>query len=184
MKNQVKQSVLAFAFAFGFMSTAHTSFAQPTASEWEFTLGGGGAADNEFDHGGASLVGSAGYFFTPNFEAAVRQQVTYSGGGSDVWNGSTSMAVDYHFLLGKFVPFIGANIGADYGTRVNGQWGMGPEVGLKYYVYEKTFLFVMGQYRWLFDRLEDVSGHATDGTFGFTIGIGFNVGGTGRTHQR
>jgi hypothetical protein len=180
MKNRLKLIVSGCAFACGLMITTHTSFAQPASGEWEFTLGGGGSADQEFDHGGFSLVGSVGYFFTPNFEAAVRQQVGFSSGGSDVWMGSTGMAVDYHFLLGKFVPFIGANIGADYGTRVNGQWGLGPEAGLKYYVYEKTFLFVMGQYRWLFDRLEDVTGHASDGTFGFTIGIGFNVGGTPR----
>lgn len=183
MKNQIKHLVFACAFACALMNTAHRTYAQPQGGEWEFTLGGGGSADNEFNHGGFNMVGSAGYFFTPNFETALRQQVTYSTGGSDVWGGSTGLALDYHFLLGKFVPFIGANIGADYGTRLNGVWGAGPEAGLKYYVYEKTFLFVMGQYRWLFDKLEDVTGHADDGTFAFTIGIGFNVGGTGHEHQ-
>jgi hypothetical protein len=173
MKNQIRYLFWACAIACALI----TAKAQPSQGDWEFTLGGGGDSDNEFNHGGFNLAASAGYFFTPGLEAALRQSVVYDSHSSDdSWAGSTRGAVDYNFQLGKFVPFVGGNFGLDYNERDN-EWGIGPEIGAKYYVHEKTFLFAMGEYRWLFDRLRDVDNNADDGRFLFTIGIGFNIGG-------
>jgi hypothetical protein len=158
------------------LSSALPLMAQPQSGDWEFTLGGGGSADNEFDTGGFNLTGSGGYFVNQNFEVGVRQGVNFVGSDDSEWAGSTRLAADWHFLLGKFVPFIGANIGLDY-NEDDSAWNLAPEIGVKYYVYEKTFLFALGEYRWYWDKLRDVDNNFDDGRFAVTVGIGFNVGG-------
>lgn len=173
MKNQINAVLIAC----GLACAAPVALAQPNAGDWEFTLGGGGDANNDFNHGGFNVAGSVGYFFTPNFEAAVRQNVIYdSHSNDDAWAGSTRVALDYNFLFDKFVPFVGANVGLDYNEH-DSSWGIGPEAGIKYFVHDKTFLFVMGEYRWLFDKLDQIDNNADDGRFVFTLGIGFNIGG-------
>lgn len=172
MKNLIKSSVCALALA-----GAIPMMAQPQAGDWEFTLGGGGSSDQDFDHGGFGLDASFGYFLTQNFEVALRQNVNFQGFSSDEeWSGSTRVAADWHFILGQFVPFIGANIGLIY-TEDGSAWGAGPELGFKYYVHERTFIFAMGEYRWFFDDLDDAEDNADDGHFAFTVGVGFNIGG-------
>lgn len=178
MKNLIKTSVFALALA-----GATTAMAQPQAGDWEFTLGGGGESDQDFDSGGAGVNASIGYFFSENFELALRQSASFDAGGfngpdnaDEEWSGSTRLAVDWHFLLGRFVPFVGANVGMIY-TEDDSAWGAGPELGFKYYVHERTFVFGMAEYRWNFDELEDVDNNADDGHFAFTVGVGFNVGG-------
>lgn len=173
MIKKFKNGLLALAVA----GAIPSAFAQPQAGDWEFTLGGGGSSDTEFENGGVGINGSFGYFFNPNLEAAVRQSINFADSGVDEeWSGSTRVAVDYHFLFDKLVPFIGANFGLDY-NEDDSVWGIGPEAGIKYYVHEKTFLFVMGEYRWLFDDFGDVDNRADDGRFAFTFGVGFNLGG-------
>ena len=172
MKNLIKCGVCALAVA-----GASSVMAQPQDGDWEFTLGGGGASDQDFDRGGFGLDASFGYFFTQNFETAIRQNVNFAGQTDDEeWSGSTRLAADWHFLLGSFVPFIGANIGIQYNEDASA-WGAGPELGFKWYVHERTFIFAMGEYRWFFDDFDDVEDNADDGAFAFTVGIGFNVGG-------
>src|SRR5262249_24974010 len=140
------------------------------------TLGGSGDADHNFDHGGFGINGSIGYFFNPNFELGLRQNVGFNGRTSDEeWLGATRLAADWHFLLGKFVPFIGGNFGIDYNENDN-TWGIGPELGFKYFIYEKTFLMLMREYRWNFNNFSDIDNNASHGRFIATVGIGFNVG--------
>jgi len=161
------------------LAFALPAMAQPQSGDWEFTLGGGGSADNEFETGGAAVNGSIGYFFNPNLEVGIRQAVgfdKFSEQRDEEWSGSTRAAIDWHFTLGKFVPFIGANIGIDYNEHDNA-WNVAPELGFKYYVYEKTFLFTLAEYRWYWDKLENIDNNADSGRFVFTVGIGFNVGG-------
>jgi hypothetical protein len=172
MKNLIKCCVFALALA-----GATSLMAQPQAGDWEFTLGGSGDSDQDFDRGGAGVNGSFGYFYNENFELAIRQSINFDGrSNDDEWSGSTRLAADWHFLLGKFVPFIGANVGLTY-TEDDSAWGIGPELGFKYYVHERTFIFAMGEYRWYFDELDDLEDNADDGSFAFTVGVGFNVGG-------
>jgi hypothetical protein len=153
------------------------AYAQPQTGDWEFTLGGSGDSNSRFSRGGFGLNGSAGYFFTPNIELGLRQGVNYDAhAANDEWAGSTRAAADWHFLLGKFVPFVGADFGLDY-TEHYDRWGIGPEAGFKYYVQPRTFIMAMGEYRWNFNRFRDVDNRLDDGHFVFTVGIGFNVGG-------
>jgi len=172
MKKLIKHTLLALAAA-----SAIPLMAQPQGGDWEFTLGGTGDSDQDFDRGGFGVNGSVGYFFNPNFELALRQNVNYSARTSDdEWAGSTRAALDYHFLLGRFVPFIGGNFGIDYNEDDN-SWGIGPEAGLKFFVHERTFLLAMGEYRWSFDRFRDADNNFDDGHFVFTLGVGFTFGG-------
>ena len=178
MKNLIKSSVFALAAA-----GAIPLMAQPQAGDWEFTLGGSGASDQDFDAGSAGINGTIGYFFNENFELGVRQSGSFDAGGfsgpdnaDEEWAGSTSLFADWHFVLGKFVPFIGANIGLIY-TEDDSAWGAGPEVGFKYYVHERTFIFGMAEYRFNFEDFDDADDNADDGHFAFTVGVGFNVGG-------
>ena len=46
-------------------------------------------------------------------------------------SGSTRVAVDYNFDMGRWVPYIGANLGYVYGD-VNDTWIAGPEGGVKF----------------------------------------------------
>ncbi len=68
MKLNVKHLVLGAA-----LLCATPAFAQPEAGDWEFTLGGSGAADNEFDEGTFSVAGSFGYFATEAVEVGVKR---------------------------------------------------------------------------------------------------------------
>lgn len=163
-------------FALAFAAAIPTALAQPQAGDWEFTLGGGGSADHSFNTGGVGINGSFGYFLNDNFEVGLRQTVNFVDAGRDEeWSGATRLAADWHFQLGKFVPFVGLSFGLDY-NEDDSVWGIGPEVGVKYYVYDKTFLFVTGEYRWLFDDFGDVDNNADDGRFALVIGVGFNFG--------
>ena len=158
------------------LSSANTVLAQPETGDWEFTLGGSGSADQEFDSGGFGLNGSVGYFFNPNLELGLRQSLNYNSEADNEFAGSTRAAVDWHFTqLGKFVPFVGVNTGIDYNSDEN-TWGIGPELGFKYYVMPKTFIMAMGEYRWYFDDFSEIDNNADDGAFVFTVGIGFNFG--------
>lgn len=173
MTKYIKNALWALALAGGIASAT----AQPQAGDWEFTLGGGGSSDTDFDNGGVGINGSFGYFYNANISTSVRQSINFVNAGADEeWSGSTRLAVDYHFLFDKLVPFVGANFGADY-NEDDSVWGIGPEVGLKYFVHEKTFLFVLGEYRWLFDDFSQADNNADDGRFAFTFGVGFNIGG-------
>jgi hypothetical protein len=161
------------------LSSALTAMAQPQSGDWEFTLGGAGSADNEFETGGFNINGSIGYFFNPHLEVALRQGVglaAFQEHASNEWSGNTRAAIDWHFVFGKVVPFIGANIGIDYNEH-DSSGSLAPELGVKCYVHEKTFLFLMGEYRWFWDKIEDIDNNADNGRFVFTLGVGFNIGG-------
>ncbi len=173
MKNVIKSCLFALALA-----SASSTFAQPQAGDWEFTLGGGGASDQDFERGNAGVNGSIGYFYNPNFEIALRQSVDFDALTSDEeWAGSTMLAADWHFVFdSKFVPFIGISTGATY-TEDDMSWSVGPELGFKYYVHERTFVFLSAEYRWFFDELEHIDDNSDDGSFAFLVGVGFTIGG-------
>jgi hypothetical protein len=173
MKNHIKSCIIALALA-----SASSALAQPQGGDWEFTLGGGGGVDQDFEAGTGSINGSMGYFFNPNFEVAVRQSINLDALTSDEeWSGSTIVAADWHFVFGsKFVPFIGLTTGLTY-TEDDSAWSVGPELGFKYYVHERTFIFLSGEYRWFFDELESIDENSDDGSFAFLVGVGFTIGG-------
>jgi hypothetical protein len=102
--------------------------AQPTygfnKGDYEFTLSGSGTSDNDLDNTVFSTSFGLGYFFTDNFEGALRQSVSFNDfPGANGWSGSTSLAVDYHFDLERFQPLIGASAGYIYGNSKSGVKG-------------------------------------------------------------
>lgn len=153
---------------------SHAQQYGPLAGDWELTLGGGGSSDKEFSSGSFGLNTGLGYYFTPKLELAVRQAVNYSDFGDSVWNGSTRLALDYHFDLNRFRPFVGANFGGIYGDSVRDTFAAGLEAGLKYYVLEKTFIFGSLEYQWLFRNAGSADNNFDDGQFAYVVGIGFN----------
>ncbi len=138
----------------------------------EVLLSGSGASDQDFDSTIFAINGSLGYFFTDKIEGAVRQSVHYSQieDGGSAWNGSTLLAVDYHFDMGRVWPFIGANIGWIYGDGVTDTGLAGPEGGVKIFVTDAAFILGMVQFDWFFDS-DDES--FDDGQWTYLIGVGF-----------
>jgi len=150
------------------------SQAQFKQGDWELTLSGQAAHGPDLDGVSASAAGNLGYFLTDQFEIGVRQTLQYTDiGVSGSLNGSTAVAVDHNFDLGRFVPYIGANIGFVYGDAVNDTWEAGPEGGLKYFVNNTTFVFVSVQYEFFFDQNSDAGEAFSDGQFLYGLGIGF-----------
>ena len=152
-----------------------TSAYGPSEGDWELTLGGSGSNDNSFDSGAGGLNGSIGYFFSDALELSLRQDLSLSDlGGSSSWSAGTRMALDYHFDLGRTRPFVGVNAGGFYGDDVPDTFAAGLEAGIKYYVKPQTFVFLMGEYAWLFDDASDANNTFDDGRFVYSLGIGFN----------
>ena len=146
---------------------------------WELTLSGSGSSNEDADAGGAQLQGSIGYFPIDQLEVLFRQGVGYNdndnltGGGTSVV-ASSAVAIDYHFDLDRFQPFIGAAIGYNYGdSDVDETFFGGPEAGLKYFVKDDTFIYGLVQYQFFFDEAEDIDDNANDGSFLYGVGIGF-----------
>jgi hypothetical protein len=146
----------------------------PQEGEWEITLGGNGSSDRKFDAGGFGMSGSLGYFLSEASEVSLRHSMSVSDFGDTVWNASTRLAYDYHFDLERFRPFIGANAGFVYGESVKETGAAGLEAGFKFYALEKTFIFAMAEYAWLFEDSDGVDDQFDDGQFLYSLGIGFN----------
>src|SRR5262245_58328054 len=84
--------------------------AQFEQGNYELTLSGNGANDQDWRTGNFAVQGSLGYFTTKELELGVRQVINWADGGS-AWSGQTQVFADYHFDMDRWVPFIGANIG-------------------------------------------------------------------------
>jgi hypothetical protein len=140
----------------------------------EITLSGTAANGNDFDGVVAGVNGSIGYFLTDNLELSVRQTITYTDiGVGSALNGSTRVALDFHFDLEALQPFVGGNFGYVYGDAVNDTFEAAPEGGVKWFVNSTTFIFAMAEYQFFFDSGDSASSSFSDGQFVYTLGIGF-----------
>src|SRR3954465_7589955 len=88
---------------------------------WELTLTGCGASNQDVNSGSFGVQASIGYFIFDQFEIQGRQTVAYSdtdntGGGTAV-SLSSALAIDYHFDLDRFQPFLGVGVGYSYGSN-------------------------------------------------------------------
>jgi hypothetical protein len=153
----------------GLLALPALAQAQFEAGDWELTLSGTGNNDHDFETGSAAVSGSLGYFVTEQIEIAVRQGVVWADGGS-AWNGDTRLAVDYHFnFADKIVPFVGANIGYQYGDGISDDWIAGPEIGVKFFLNTTTFIQVTAAYNFaLCEGLDE-------GAFFYGLGIGVRL---------
>ncbi len=162
--------------AIALLSTTSMAMANFRQGDKEFTLSGSGGNDREFRAGSVNANGSFGYFVTDGFELTVRQSVSYSDGGQgqkQIWNGSTRGGADYNFDLGRWRPFIGANIGYVYGQGVSDTWEAAPEAGVKFFVNDTTFIYTQVEYQFFFRDTGDANDSFKDGQFVYSLGVGF-----------
>jgi hypothetical protein len=117
-----------------------------------------------------------GYYSTEHLLWGVRQSVSGVSGDDvkNAWSGATRGFVDYHFLDGNWRPFIGLNLGGIYGEQVKNTGTAGVETGLKYFVLEKTFINFGLEYSFLFDDTDEIDNKSNDGSFVYTLAVGFN----------
>jgi hypothetical protein len=147
---------------------------------WELTISASAQNDRDFHDLAGSLNGSLGYFVTDNLELAVRQSITYSDAGvsnpnsGTFWSFSTDAVADWHFDLGQWQPFIGANIGFLYGD-VHNTWEAGPEGGVKYFLNPSTFIFALAQYEFFFDEGDFGNDAFSNGLWRYTLGLGVKL---------
>jgi hypothetical protein len=147
----------------------------PTKGDWEFTLGGGGGSNTDYDDSYGGINVSVGYFVAEALEVSVRQATNYSNGSGDRQvNGSTFVALDQHFGADRLRPFVGVNFGGLYGDNTNETWAAGLEAGLKFYVQPRTFVFALINYAWTFEDAKDVDDTFDNGGLLWTVGVGFN----------
>ena len=144
-------------------AVAHAQF---EAGNWEMTLAGSGSNDQDFRTVDLSVNVGLGYFLTKELEIGVRQGLVYADGGS-AWSGDTRAALDYHFDMDRWQPFVGVNAGYVYGDNVSDSWIAGPEIGVKYFVNSTTFIGVSAAYEFNLEEGLD------DGGFFYGLGIGF-----------
>lgn len=161
----------ALAAVIGFLPAL--AFAQPQAGNWELTLNGGGSNNKGFTAGSFNVGGGLGFYALKEVELSLRQTVSYAdfNSGTTIAAG-TRVAADYHFDLGQWQPFIGANIGCNYGEHVKNTWQAAPEAGLKFYVNKSTFVYGQAEYQFFFASNSGSNGF-DKGQFVYSLGIGF-----------
>ena len=148
-----------------------------TAGEREFTLGGSGATNKEFDESFGGVNFSYGWYSTDTQQWVIRQSINYSNPsvGGQAWNGATRLAFDQHLTAyGAVRPFVGVNVGGVYGDRVRDTFSAGLEAGAKFYVQPRTFIYAMVEYGWFFRHARNVDDTFSDGQFNWSVGVGFN----------
>jgi hypothetical protein len=165
------------------IASAQTTVSSPggfttrTVGEREFTLGGAGAVNKDFDDSLGGVNFSYGYYTSETQEWVLRQSINYSNpsGGGQSWNGATRIAFDQHLAArGALRPFVGANFGGVYGDRVRDTFAAGLEAGAKFYVQPRTFVYAIVEYGWFFRHGRDVDDTFSTGQFNWGVGIGFN----------
>ena len=159
------------AVAIGLLLFTAQARAQFQAGDWTLTLGGTGTNGQDFDSGSFNVTGDIGYFFTNQLEIALRQSIGYTdfaGDDGSFWIGSTSVALDYHFDMGRWQPYVGGVLGFAYGDLNDTGFG-GPEGGVKYFVNSTTYIEGSVAYQWFFDSGDDLD----DGQFVYGLNIGF-----------
>lgn len=142
---------------------------------WEFTIGGAGSSNQDFDAGGGQLASSVGYYFSEVIELSVRQNISYADGGRGTpaaWNGVTRGALDLHFPLDRFVPYVGVNLGYVYGDTVDETAVAGPEAGIKVYLKDDVFLLAGAEYEFFFDKSDRINDAFRDGLLVYGVGLG------------
>ena len=145
----------------------------PERGDWELLLGGTGSNDKDFDNGSIGFSGSIGYFLTDNLELSLRQNLNWADFGDSTYIATTRGAIDFHFEIGHVYPFIGANLGYLYGDDIDDTWEAAPEVGVKWFVKDDTFIYAMGEYQFFLENTKHSDSGFDHGNFVYSLGIGF-----------
>ena len=171
----LRKGIVLTAFAAAALAlSSQSSYGYFEQGDKEVTLSGSAANSKDFDGFVAGANASLGYFITDNLEVAVRQSLNYSDIGiGSALNGSTRIALDFHFDLEALQPFVGGNFGYVYGDAVNDTFEAAPEGGVKWFVNSTTFIFAMAEYQFFFNEGDDASSSFDDGQFVYSLGVGF-----------
>jgi hypothetical protein len=145
------------------------SQAASVEGDYEVTLSGNGSSDDDFNTSTFGGSGSLGYSVTDSQEIGVRQDVSVVELEDEQtrWNGATRAFYNFQYDLGRPQPFIGANVGYEYGRVVDASFIGGPEAGLQFYVKPKTFIEAMLEYQIPFEDADEAD-------LVYSLGIGFN----------
>lgn len=148
----------------------------PVDDKYEFTLGGSGVSNKDFDDSLGGVSASLGEYVNQQLLVGIRQGINYSNpsNSGSAWNGSTFAFADYNFGRDVLRPFVGANLGGIYGDSIRDSFGAGLEAGAKYYVQPRTFIYAMVQYSWLFRHGKDIDDRFSNGQFVWNVGVGFS----------
>lgn len=152
------------------------ALAAPVAGTQEVTLSGAGTSDKDFDSTLLNVQGSWGQYLNETSLWGIRQNINIfdTEGESTKFQGATRVFYDYHFGTGATRPFIGASIGGIYGDGVDDTFVAGPEIGLKHWVNDSTFITGMVEYHFLFDSGSEAEDTYDDGTLFYSLGLGYN----------
>ena len=141
----------------------------PTKGDWEAAVAGTGASDESFDNTDFAAAGSIGYYLTKNIPLSFRQRVFFSEvNDSTQIDGSSIFQAAYQWDLARWQPYLGLNLGGQYGAGVTDAGLWGPEGGVKYFVNESTFLFGSVGYEMEIDSC------CNDGRIPYQLGVGFD----------
>jgi hypothetical protein len=176
--SMLRKVVLGSLAALALMIVPAAAQAQFSQGDWVLTLGGSGSSDNDFIDNDFEFDGSLSYFVSDQIGVGVRQGVSFNDveGSDDDWNASTVVFADFHFNLGRWQPFIGAEIGYLYGDNVDDTWIAGPEGGVKYFVNSTTFIYGMVEYQFFFEDTDELDSSFDDGQFVYSLGLGVRLG--------
>ena len=154
------------------------------ASEIQGSAGFFHAEDSDF--GNLNLDVSYGVYLSPGWQLGFRQALNYLfvDDASDSWIATTAPFINYHFRVTDIVyPYLGAFIGAAWNDDdVTGT--LGPQLGVKLFVHEQTFVNLGYRYEWFWDKFERINNESDNGNHIFNIGIGFTWGGSGAGTRR
>lgn len=150
--------------------------AAPTAGTQEVTLSGAGDSDKDFDTNVLNIQGSWGQYLNESSLWGIRQSIGISDreGESTDFNGATRIFYDYHFGVGNTRPFIGASLGGQYGDGVEETFMAGPEIGIKHWVNDTTFITGLVEYHFLFESGSEARDNYDDGRIFYSLGLGYN----------
>ena len=142
--------------------------------EQEFQISGSGTSDKDFDGTVFSTELSYSYFVIDNLGVFIRQGigVADTAGGSD-WNGSTRVGADYYFDIDQWQPYAGLSIGYLYGDNTQESFIAGPELGVKYFVNDTTFINLGAEYQFVFEDADESENAIDDGRWTYVVGVGF-----------
>lgn len=171
---------MAAVFALAMTCAAVTAVAQPMGGFLEgdrtLAISGSGSSDHDFDSTVASVELDMAWFLTDFTAFAVRQGVGYADTrGSGDWNASTRVALDYFLPIGRCAPFVGAGFGYLYGDNVKDTFFAGPEIGLRRFINDATFINVVVEYQFLFESADEAIEQFDDGRFVYTLGLGVRL---------
>ncbi|MBD7977796.1 MULTISPECIES: hypothetical protein [Pseudomonas] len=152
------------------------ALATPVTGDQEITLSGAGSSDKDFDSTVMAVQGSWGQYLSEQSLWGIRQSINIRDdeGDDTKFDGSTRVFYDYHFGTGNTRPFIGVSLGGVYGEQVEESFMAGPEIGIKHWVADKTFITAMAEYQFLFESGSEADDRFDDGLFLYSLGIGYN----------